>query len=268
MMLMPLQESPVQKFYRELKEQQAEEARKAAELAKGKRRRGRPRRNKMYFTPITEAAIIAYNNETDQSLRNKVFNEHIHRALDKLSENIIHTFKFYYFDYGARELKHEVVAFMLEKLPKFQEGKGKAFSYFSIVAKNYLIQNNNKNYKAMKEKAPVLAIDTQRDITSEEARRDFTDQQYTFMEAFIEYYDKQIPKLFKSERDKRIAFAVLQLFRERENIENFNKKALYIMIREMTNTRTQYITKVVNQIKNQYAEAFDVYRNAGIKNLK
>ena len=95
----------------------------------------------MYFTPITEAAIIAYNAETDGTLRNKVFNEHIHRALDKLSENIIHTFKFYYFDYGARELKQEVVAFMLEKLPKFQEGKGKAFSYFSIVAKNYLIQN-------------------------------------------------------------------------------------------------------------------------------
>ena len=267
-MRVPLKESPVQKFYRELKEQQDEERRLAAELANGKRRRGRPRKNRMYFTPITEAAIIAYNGESNQELRNKVFNEHIHYALDKLSENIIHTFKFYYFDYGSRELKHEVVAFMLEKLPKFQEGKGKAFSYFSIVAKNYLIQNNNKNYKAMKEKAPILAIDTQRDVTAESSRQDFTDQQYSFMESFIEYYDTRIPKLFKSDRDRKIAYAVLQLFRERANIENFNKKALYIMIREMTNTRTQYITKVVNQIKNQYAEAFDVYRNAGIKNLK
>ena len=63
----------------------------------------------------------------------------------KLAENIIHTFKFYYFDGGPKEVQHEVIAFMLEKLPKFVEGKGKAFSYFSIVAKNYLIQNNNKN---------------------------------------------------------------------------------------------------------------------------
>jgi hypothetical protein len=256
--------SPVEKFYEQLKKQQDEEARIAALAAKGKRR-GRPRKSKMYFTPITEAAIIAYNAEGDHKLRNKVFNEHIHRALDKLSENIIHTFKFYYFDYGARELKQEVVAFMLEKLPKFQEGKGKAFSYFSIVAKNYLIQNNNKNYKAMKEKAPVIAIDSQRDVTNEESKKDFNEQSSAFMEAFIDYYDKQIPKIFKSDRDRKIAFAVIQLFRERDNIENFNKKALYIMIREMTNTRTQYITKVVNTIKKEYSETFRKYREAKIK---
>ena len=236
--------SPIEQFYEDLAIQQAEEARIAAEAAKGKRR-GRPRKNKMYFTPITEAAIIAYNKDPESPLRNKVFNEHIHRALDKLSENIIHTFKFYYFDYGARELKQEVVAFMLEKLPKFVEGRGKAFSYFSIVAKNYLIQNNNKNYKALKEKAPVVVIDSQRDLTNE-------------------HYDKKIPKVFKSDRDKRIAFAVLQLFRDRESIENFNKKALYIMIREMTNTRTQYITKVVNIIKKEYSETFQKYQEARI----
>jgi hypothetical protein len=255
--------SPVEKFYTELKKQQDEEERIAILAAKGKRR-GRPRKSKMYFTPITEAAIIAYNAESDYKLRNKVFNEHIHRALDKLSENIIHTFKFYYFDYGARELKQEVVAFMLEKLPKFQEGKGKAFSYFSIVAKNYLIQNNNKNYKAMKEKAPVLAIDTQRDVTNEEMKKDFNDQRASFMEAFIDHYDKQIPKVFKSERDRKIAYAVIQLFRERDNIENFNKKALYIMIREMTNTRTQYITKVVNIVKKEYSDTFKKYQEAKV----
>ena len=68
--------SPVQLFYKQLEEQRAEEKRIAEEARKGKRR-GRPRKNKMYFTPITEAAIIAYNKETDQKLRNQVFNEHI-----------------------------------------------------------------------------------------------------------------------------------------------------------------------------------------------
>jgi len=267
-MMMPDLESPVDKFYRKLGEQEAEAAAIELELSKGKRRRGRPRKSKMYFTPITEAAIIAYNIEPTWSKRNKIFNEHINKALDKLAENIIHTFKFYYFDYGSRELKHEVVAFMLEKLPKFVEGRGKAFSYFSIVAKNYLIQNNNKNYKAMKEKAPVLAIDTNRNVTNEEFTKDQQDTQYAFMEAFIDYYDKQIPKSFKSDRDRKIAYAVLQLFRERANIENFNKKALYIMIREMTNTRTQYITKVVNQVKSQYTEAFNAYRNGRVKDSK
>ena len=126
------------------------------------------------------------------------------------------------------------------------------------------INNNNKNYKAMKEMAPVLAIDTQRDVTNEEAKKDFSDQRAAFMEAFIDHYDRQIPKVFKSERDRKIAYAVIQLFRERDNIENFNKKALYIMIREMTNTRTQYITKVVNIIKKDYSETFTKYQEAKI----
>jgi len=84
------------------------------------------------------------------------------------------------------------------------------------------------------------------------------------MESFIDYYDSKIPKNFKSERDRKIAYAVIQLFRERDNIENFNKKALYIMIREMTNTRTQYITKVVNIIKKDYSETFTKYQEAKI----
>ena len=93
---------------------------------------------------------------------------------------------------------------------------------------------------------------------------EFNEQVAAFMEAFIEHYDRKIPTVFKSDRDKKIAYAVIQLFRERENIENFNKKALYVMIREMTNTRTQYITKVVNIIKKEYAETFQKYQEARI----
>ena len=229
-----------------------------------KARRGRKPTKKMYFTYITDQAIHAYNLEDSYAKKNRIYRDHIHYAFDKLAENIIHTFKFYYFDVPYNDVKSEVVAFLNEKIHKYNLEKGKAFSYFSIVAKNYLIQNNNKNYKAMKEKAPVLAIDTQRDVTNEEAKKDFNDQRAIFMESFIDYYDSKIPKNFKSERDRKIAYAVIQLFRERDNIENFNKKALYIMIREMTNTRTQYITKVVNIIKKDYSETFTKYQEAKI----
>ena len=54
--------------------------------------------SRYYFTDKTEKAIIRYNNSDNPVLRNKIYNEHIHKAFDKLCENIIHTFKFYYFD--------------------------------------------------------------------------------------------------------------------------------------------------------------------------
>ena len=253
--------SPVEQFYATLEE----ERRRAEEEAK-KTKRGRPRKNKMYFTLETERAIIAYNKEPDNALKNKVYNEFIHKPLMKLAENIIHTFKFYYFDGGPKEVQHEVIAFMLEKLPKFVEGKGKAFSYFSIVAKNYLIQNNNKNYRDLKTKKPIVTIDRERDLGHEQAMKEYRDDLDVFMERFSKYYSKKVNDNFRSDRDKKIAHAVLKLFDERKNIEIFNKKALYILIREMTNTKTQHITKVVNVIKKDFTENFIRFQNGNFFN--
>ena len=61
--------------------------------------------------------------------------------------------------------------------------------------------------------------------------------------------------------DKTIAYAVMELFKTRDNIETYNKKALYILIREMTGAKTQYITKVVKQIKKEYEKLFLLYQN-------
>ena len=103
------------------------------------------KKRKMYFGQVTEDAIIKYNKETDPIVRNEIYNESIKAPFDKLAENIIHTFKFYYFDVPSEEVKHEVVSFLVMNMHKYKEGKGKAFSYFSIIAKNYLIPKQIKD---------------------------------------------------------------------------------------------------------------------------
>ena len=251
--------SPVEQFYYDLKERQRQEKERQEyydtlspeekrAYQKAKRKRGRPKK-KYYFTDDTQAAICAYNMESSDRLRNKVFNEHIYKAFLKLAENIIHTFKLYHFQCTATQLKHEVVSFLLEKMHKFTPEKGKAFSYFSIVAKHYLIINNNKNYKKLINKAPILKIDTQRDLTNEIVRQDHCDTQFDFMNQFIAYWEVQMWNVYNKKRDQKIVDAILTLFRERHNIENFNKKALYIIIREMTDVKTLYITLVINTLK-------------------
>ncbi len=242
--------SPVDNFYNELAKP------KTIELTP----RGRPRKTKMYFTQVTEDAIIAYNGESNDLKRNKIWNEHINQPIFKLAENIINRFKFMYMDGGIIEVKSEVVSFLLTKLPKYTSEKGKAFSYFSIVAKNYLIQNNNKNYKRLINKAGVNHIDWQRNIGNEMFIERSRDGVLDFMDQFIDWYEERIDEKFRLERDKAIAYAVMQLFRTRENIETYNKKALYILIREMTGAKTQYITKVVKQIKKEYETLFIKYQ--------
>ena len=84
--------------------------------------------SRYYFTDLTEKAIIRHNKETRPHMRERIYNEHIRTAFEKLAENMIHTFKFYYFDVPSEDVKHEVVSFLYMNMHKFTEGKGKAFS--------------------------------------------------------------------------------------------------------------------------------------------
>ena len=105
-------------------------------------------KRKVYFGQEVQDAIIEYNSSKNNSDRNTIYQTRIHKAFDKLAENIINTFKFTYFDMPFEDVKHEVVAFMVMNIHKYDHTKGsKAFSYFSVVAKNYLILHNNNNYK-------------------------------------------------------------------------------------------------------------------------
>ena len=105
----------------------------------------RKKKSKQYFTIDTEKAIIEYNKSDNTDERNKIYVEGIKYPFEKLAENILNTFKFSYFDVSKEDVQMEVISNLIEKIHMFQEGKGKAFSYFSIVAKNYLILKNNGN---------------------------------------------------------------------------------------------------------------------------
>ena len=207
-------------------------------------------KSRMYFTQITENAIIRYNGSEDSVLRNRIYNDHIAYAFDKLAENIIHTFKFYYFDVPSEQVKHEVVSFLVMNMHKFKEGKGKAFSYFSIVAKNYLILNNNNNYKKMKSHRELDILDFKRNLSSEAQVSADKETYEEFTGMMLDYWENNLPNIFKRHKDILVADAVLELFRRSKNMENFNKKALYVLIREMTGSNTQHITRVINQMKN------------------
>jgi len=221
------------------------------------------KKRKMYFGQATEDAIIKYNKETDPMIRNQIYNENIQKPFDKLAENIIHTFKFYYFDVPSEEVKHEVVSFLVMNIHKFQEGKGKAFSYFSIVAKNYLILHNNNNYKKMKNQDQIDVLDYKRNVMSEVKGEKVKDYYEVFFEEMLTYWDNNLMELFKRKKDLNVADSVIYLFKHRQNIENFNKKALYILIRERTGSNTQHITRVINQMKKQYIKMQKMFQSSG-----
>jgi hypothetical protein len=229
------------------------------------KKRGRKRTKKQYFTPDTDLAIKEYLSTSNQDERDEIFKTRIHYPFYKLAENLIHTFKFYYTEVDDLEdLKHEVICFLLEKLDYFKPEKGsKAFSYFSIVGKNYLILYNNNNYKKKKAKVDILAADEDDGVLHQLGRDDRKQEIKDFIYYLTDYIDKHMFTLFKKSKDRKVADAINVLFKRRENLEIFNKKALYIYIREMTEVDTPVITKVTKIMKKLYKKLYSEYAETG-----
>ena len=227
-------------------------------------------KSKNYFTQDTEDAIVRYNNSNDPELKSKIYGDEIHYAFFKLTENIIHTFKFYYTEVDKIEhLQHEIITFLLSKIHLFDPSKGaKAYSYFGTIVKRWLILYNNKNYKKRIDKAPVE--DLYKDETYSynlEDDKEIEKLSY-FIDRYIKYVEDNFDKFFPKGNDAKIADAILELFRKRESIEIFNKKALYIYIREIMAThslevKTPKITKIANRLYDLFKDNYIYFLNTG-----
>jgi len=213
-----------------------------------------------YFTKETEEYIVKYNNSTDPDYRAKIFTDHIYLPFYKLAENIIHTFKFYYTDVDKIEdLKHELVSILLEeKIMKFDPTNGaKAYSYFGTIVKRWLINYNNKNYKRLKQIGSFSEMEESYDAKiSKQINEDAGITLATFMDRWVESTYETLEETFVKESDRKIADAVLTIFKTRNDLDIFKKKALYIYMREMTDCETPALTKVINILKEDFREKY------------
>jgi len=218
-----------------------------------------------YFTQETEDAIILYNQTTDSEIRSRLYNNKIHYAFFKLTENIIHTFKFYYTEVdNIEDLQHEVITFLLSKIHLFKPEKGaKAFSYFGTIAKRYLILSNQKNYKKRVDTAPIEILEESESHSYNIDESSYNERLSSFIDLYIEHCTQNIYELFPKEYDAQIADAILELFRKRENLDIFNKKALYIYIREIIDAKTPKITKIANQLYDIFKQNYIFYLEQG-----
>jgi hypothetical protein len=220
-------------------------------------------KSKMYFTLDTEEAIIAYNKSENLREKNTLYVDRIKYPFEKIAENVLNTYKFSYFDDGHGDVKREVVSQMIYKIHMFKEGKGKAFSYFTRMALNHLILLNNSNYKRYKQNE-LMSVMPESWNPSEDTLAIETDNNHVeFRTLMLSYWDVKLNVVFDKKRDIQIADAILELFRRVDYIENFNKKSLYLLIREMTGHKTHYITKVISTMKVHQDKILEEYLNTG-----
>mgnify|MGYP000085097205 FL=1 len=229
--------------------------------------RKRRKKSKNYFTQDTENAIVRYNgldSIEDEKLRSFIYDKEIHYPFFKLTQNIIHTFKFYHTEVeNIEHLQHEIIVFLLSKIHLFDPTRGaKAYSYFGTIVKRWLILYNTKNYQKKIKTIPAdeLSKEGSSHVYSmgEDNVKSDLDK---YMDIYVDHVSTNLFELFPKGNDAAIADAILELFRKRESLDIFNKKALYIYIREMVDVKTPKITKIADKLhvifKSQYIHYLD-----------
>ena len=231
--------------------------------------RKRRKKSKNYFTKETEDYIVVFNGldrDNDEELRSDIYKKHIHYPFFKLTQNIIHTFKFYHTDVNNLEhLQHEIETFLLSKIHLFDPGRGaKAYSYFGTIVKRWLILYNTKNYK---KKIKKVGVD---ELFKPKFNHHYSldddpnkDNLSRYIDLFTKHVTDNIFELFPKKNDAQIADAILELFRKRETIEVFNKKALYIYIREIVDVKTPKITKIADKLYSIFKSQYIFYLENG-----
>jgi hypothetical protein len=220
-----------------------------------------------YFTRITDIAISAYNKTDISSKREKIYRRFIYPAFMKLAENLINKVKPTYIDSSFNDLQTDLVTFLTARLDKFNPQAGKAYSYYTRTSFNYLIAENQKAYSKLKSDSLEINIDEQRNIVTEIHNDEMQETLEEFMDAYIEYCYDNLNFIFTNPTDIHVADSVLHIFETRQNIEDFNKKALYIFIRERTGLETTNITRVIKTLKKIYEDKFREYEQQNFINL-
>jgi hypothetical protein len=212
-----------------------------------------PKKKNTYFTQEHEDAIIKYCKTSSKDYREHLYGSLIQPAFNELVDKIVYTYKFNTLP-NSEILKEDCKVFLITILNKFNPDKGhKAFTYFSVITKNWFIAETKKRKKKLQKE--VDYEDVPQSIIEEKLVERNTYLEDRSKAEFIEVLHEEIDwwkEETSNDQDRRVLEAVEVLFNSADQIEIFNKKAIYVYLREITGFNTKQITSSLTKIRKKY----------------
>lgn len=222
------------------------------------RRRGK-KGTKLYFTPLTQVAIVEYQGCPDAKKREEIYVKEIFPAFEKLVENLINIHKFTGLYDSFDDLKNDCVTFLFENIRKFDGNRGtNAFSYFNIVAKNWLIIRTKQKSTRLKRN---VSIDDSMAITMREAKliedhnilpsQDTIIENRNFVTGLSEML-KSIQGSVKTQNELACMNSIMTIFENIDSVDLLNKSAILLYIRELSGLSPKQLTATLHSLKKHY----------------
>tara|TARA_Y100000592_G_scaffold78959_1_gene124354 strand:- start:253 stop:1017 length:765 start_codon:yes stop_codon:yes gene_type:complete len=241
-----------------------EKKKKPKRRRRAKRGKGKSSKIKQYFNEDTQLAIEEFQSTESTEEKHKIYDARIRPAFEKLAENLIFIYKFTALHQGYEGLKNDCVSFMYETLYKFDASRGtKAFSYFNVVAKNFLIIKSKQRAKF---NSRNVSFDNPSTFTPRESMSFHFDTTIDNFESPTEIRQRTegifslldaIKEKTKSDNEKSCIQAIITLFENIDELEFLNKRAVFVYLREMSGLNPKQLTTTMSSIKKKFRELRD-----------
>jgi hypothetical protein len=226
-----------------------------------------------YFTLDTDAAIEAFQVAQTDEEKHEIFNTKIRPAFEKLIENLLYVYRFYTLG-DPETLQRECLTDLYGTIGKFDASKSndpnkktsKAFSYFNMVAKNWFIARSRENSKKNKNESELfydldhehVKNDPSFMVSPFEAQVEEKERWLEFFKAMETWRDR-----LKKKNEKQVLEAIIFIMKNSEMVTIYNKKAVYLYLRDLTGLNTKQIVVNLKKIKALYSEWSNGYHTTG-----
>ena len=220
-----------------------------------KKRKRRAKTKRMYFTQVHEDAIVEYNNITDFKRKTELYETLIHPALDEMVDKIVYTYKFTSLP-NISELQSDCKVMLVTILHKYDPSKGsKAFSYFSVITKNWFIAQVKKNAKKNKREVSLENYISAEKMNGTELYAEDPYHAERERKEFMGLLREEIASWESASmrpNEKKVYEAIKTLMANADKLEIFNKKAIYLYLREITGLNTKQIVNSLKKFRKKY----------------
>ena len=235
-----------------------------------RRKPGVPRN--MYFNSDTQKSIEVYQKMECTDEKKKLYEKEILPAFAKLTENLIFVYGFKSAYSTFEELKGDCITFLYESIHKWKPEKGtKAFSYFNVVAKNWLIINT-RQHKKRRDRHISINYPERMSSAQKEQLESYDvvpgpDEMIILMQRKSEILKLVSDMKVKVSNENEVLCleAVQTLFSNIDNLDLLNKRAVLVYIREISGLDKKQMSKAMSVIRRHYRamskdrETYDIF---------
>ena len=207
----------------------------------------------MYFTQDHEDAIIRYAQSDDRKERTELYMKWIRPAFNEMVDKIVFTYNFTTLP-NIDELREDCKVWLTTILDKYDPNKGsKAFSYFSVITKNWFIHKVKQTTKRARREVDFESVAKEVDEQYVETKNVYIEkrEQEEFWISLWEEIESWEPEMMK-ENERRVYEAVKILLQSVDQIDIYNKKAVYLYLRELTGLNTKQVVNQLNKMRKKY----------------